>query len=201
MAGGEAKNASQEKACLHSIVRLYSKQRSRFLILLAGSRSVRTNGTVVIDSRRQIRLAVTTAPGTGAGLAWDAIRVDDDTRARSGDRCRVATQHSHTRAEFGASEGDHMFANMAGNLLALMMVAVHQDPLNQVIAVLITRDVDQGNARSIRVGSGHTMQVLLHELCSTNLEALLNHFRGKLVNAVAVGVVQNMIDDASLVRR
>lgn len=28
------------------------------------------------------------------------------------------------------------------NLLALMMVGVHEDPLNQVIAVLITRDWD-----------------------------------------------------------
>lgn len=44
-----------------------------------------------------------------------------------------------------------MLANMDCDLFSLLLVSVHQDPLNKVVAVLITSNVDEWNSRSIWV--------------------------------------------------
>lgn len=42
-----------------------------------------------------------------------------------------------------------MLANVASNELAVLRVGVGEDVLNEVITILITGDVDQGNTRTI----------------------------------------------------
>ena len=63
--------------------------------------------------------------------------IDDDTRSRTSNRGRVAAKHGNPGSKLGATQRDHMLANVDGDLLSLVMVGVHQDPLNQVVAVLI----------------------------------------------------------------
>lgn len=71
----------------------------------------------------------------------------------------VAAKHRDSGAELGASEGDHMLPvqmrniqsrtneedlqhlpNVTGHKLTLVRRGVHQDPLNQIVAILISRD-------------------------------------------------------------
>ena len=62
-----------------------------------------------------------------------------------------------------------MLANMDCDLLSLVMVGVHQDPLNQIVAVLIARDVNEGNAWTVWMCSGNDAKVALKELHTTDL--------------------------------
>ena len=43
-------------------------------------------------------------------------------------------------------------------------------------------------------------QIALEKLDTTNLQAFLDNFGGKLIDAVAVGIVKDVINDAALVR-
>jgi hypothetical protein len=83
----------------------------------------------------------------------------------------------------------------------LMVMRVHQDPLDQIVSVLISGDVDQRDAWTIRVSRGDDSEVAIQKLDAADLEAFLNHLRRELINAVAVGVCQNMINDTPLVWR
>lgn len=93
-----------------------------------------------------------------------------------------------------------MLANVNGDLLALVMMSIHQDPLNQIVAILIASNVDERNTRSIWTLSSDDSQVAIQELESTNLETLLDNLGSKLINAVVVGIGQDVIDDTTLVR-
>ena len=65
---------------------------------------------------------------------------------------------------------------MAGNGLTLVVVSIHENPLDQVIAVLVARDVDKWNARTVWMSSRDDSKIAIHELDTTNLQAFLDHF-------------------------
>lgn len=94
-----------------------------------------------------------------------------------------------------------MLADVDSDLLTLMVVGVHQDPLNQVITVLVAGDVDEWDSRTIWMCRRNDAEVALQELDATDLQALLDHFRSELVDAVAVCVAKNMVNDSPLVGR
>jgi hypothetical protein len=94
-----------------------------------------------------------------------------------------------------------VLADVDSNLLSLVSMSVHQDPLDEIIAILVASDVDERNARTIWTSSGDDTQVLIQELMTANLETFLNNLGGELIDAVVVGVVQNVVDDTALVRR
>jgi hypothetical protein len=89
---------------------------------------------------------------------------------------------------------------MDSNLLALMNVSIHQNPLNEIVAVLISSNIDQRNARTIRPRSSDDSKIAIQEVQSANLEALLNNLGGKLIDAVVIRVGQDVVNDATLVR-
>lgn len=68
-----------------------------------------------------------------------------------------------------------MFANVNGNLLTLVVVSIHQDPLDEIVAVLIASDVDEWNARTVWTRSGDDAEVAIQKFQTANLEALLNN--------------------------
>lgn len=88
-----------------------------------------------------------------AGLARGAKWIDNRTCSGTSGRVWIAAEHSNTRSELGTTERDHVLSNMDGDLLTLVMMSVHQNPLNEIIAVLITSNVDQRNAGTIRMSS------------------------------------------------
>ena len=136
-----------------------------------------------------------------ARLAWSSVRVDYSTWTWTGGLGWVAAEHGNTRAELGTTQGDHMLADVAGNLLALVVMSVHEDPLDEIVAVLVASDVDERDAWTIWVGGTNDTKVAVKELNTANLEALLNDFGSELVDAVAVGVGEDVVDDATLVWR
>lgn len=93
-----------------------------------------------------------------------------------------------------------MLANVDGDLLALLLVSVHQYPLNEVVAILVTSNVDEWNSRSVRVRSRDDSEISIEKFNTANLEAFLDDLRGVLIDAVAVGVDEDVIDDSPLVR-
>jgi len=68
-----------------------------------------------------------------------------------------------------------MFANMDCDLLPLVVMSIHQDPLNQVVAVLVAGDVDEGDARTVRMCGCDGSQIMIQKFDAANLETFLNH--------------------------
>lgn len=67
-----------------------------------------------------------------------------------------------------------MLANMDGDLFSLLLMSVHQDPLDEVIAILIASYVNEWNSRSVRVRGGDDIQIAVKELNASDLETLLD---------------------------
>ena len=67
-----------------------------------------------------------------------------------------------------------MLADVDGDLLSLLLMSVHQDPLDEVVAVLIASDVDERDSWSIWVRSGDDVEVTVKELNASDLETFLN---------------------------
>jgi hypothetical protein len=65
-----------------------------------------------------------------------------NARARAGLDRRIGAEHTNTRTKLGATERYHMLANMLGNYLAVLRVGVRENVLDEVVAILITRNVD-----------------------------------------------------------
>ena len=94
-----------------------------------------------------------------------------------------------------------MLADVNGDLLSLMMVGVHEDPLDQVVTILIASNVDERNAGTVWTSGGNDTKVAIQKVKTTDLEAFLDDLGGKLIDAVAVRVGKNVVDDPSFVRR
>lgn len=94
-----------------------------------------------------------------------------------------------------------MFADVYGHLFTLVVMRIHQDPLDEIVAVLVPCNVDEGDARSIWPRGSDDPKISIQEVQSANLEALLDNLGGKLVDAVVIRVRENVVDDTTLVRR
>jgi hypothetical protein len=145
-----------------------------------------------------VRLAEATPT---ARLAGSTIGVDDGTRSGASRRGRVGAKQGDSSSEFRAAQGDHVLADVDCDLLSLMMVGIHQNPLYQIVAILVTGNINQRNARAIWVCGSDDAKVVLEELNTTNLQTLLYNFGGKLIDAVSIGIAEDVVDDSALVWR
>src|SRR5690242_13352375 len=82
-----------------------------------------------------------------------------------------------------------------------MMMSIHQDPLDQVVAILVASNVNERNPRTVWSGGSDNTKIAIQEIHSTDLEAFFHDFGCKLVNAVVVRVGENVIDDTTLIGR
>src|SRR5271163_2052316 len=92
-----------------------------------------------LEGRKNHLTVATPAAWLTRSTEW----IDDDSGTWTSDRGWIAAEHGDARAKFRATEGDHMLTNVDSNLLSLVMMSVHQDPLNEVVAILVARYVDQ----------------------------------------------------------
>lgn len=81
----------------------------------------------------------------------------------------VGTKHADSRTKFGATQRDHVLSNMSSHDVAMLRAGVGQDVLDQVIAILITGNVDERNARSVGTALADTIQIPTEKLGPTNL--------------------------------
>lgn len=69
-----------------------------------------------------------------------------------------------------------------------------QDILDQIIAILITGDVDQRNARTIMATFANSIKVTTKKVNSTNLKTLLDNLRRELIHAIFRSISDNMVN-------
>jgi hypothetical protein len=87
----------------------------------------------------------------------------------------VGAEHADTRAELGAAERDHVLPDVSGHDLAMLGAGVGEDVLDEIVAVLVAGDVDEGDARAIHTPLADPVKVAAKKLRATNLQALLDH--------------------------
>lgn len=133
------------------------------------------------------------------GVVVVAVELHACRRARSRSKGRVATKHSNTRAVLRATKRNHVFANMHCNNFTMLRTAVSQDILNKVIAKLITGNVDEWHARTIRAAFADPFKVAVKELIAANLEAFLNDFGGVLIHTVFGSKAEDMANSTATI--
>lgn len=94
-----------------------------------------------------------------------------------------------------------MLANVSSNNLSVLRVGMSEDVLNQIVAVLVARNIDEGNPRTVDTSLANAVQVAAEELNATNLEALLNDLGSKLIHRVLRSVSNYMVNGTTTVRR
>lgn len=120
-------------------------------------------------------------------------------RTRTGCNGGIGAQHADTRSKLGSTERHHMLSNVCSNNLAMLGVALSQNPLNQIIAILIAGNVDQGNTGSIDSSLADAVKVATQEIATSDLEALLNHLGSILIRAVLSSITNDVINGAAAV--
>jgi hypothetical protein len=113
----------------------------------------------------------------------------------------VGAEHSDSGTKLGSTKGDHVLPDVSSNDFAMLRGGIVQDPLDEVVSVLIARDVNQGDAGTITTSFADSVEVAAQELSTTNLETLLNHLRGELIGAVLGSVANDMVDCPATVGR
>ncbi len=113
----------------------------------------------------------------------------------------VGAQHSDSRAELGSTERDHVLPDVGRNNVTMLRGGVCENVLNQVIAILVAGDVDQGNPGTVDSALTHSIKVSTKEVGATNLQTLFNHLGGELVHTVLGSIADNVVDSPAPVRR
>lgn len=111
----------------------------------------------------------------------------------------VGAEHSHTRAEFRTPERNHVLPDVSRHDLAVLRGSIIENPLNEVVSILVAGNVDQGDSSAIPASFADTIQVSTKEVCPSNLETLFDHFGRKLIGAVLGCISDDMVDGAASV--
>ena len=117
-----------------------------------------------------------------------------NTRTRTSLDRGIGTEHANTRAKLGSAKRNHVLANVLSDNLTMLRVGVRENVLDEVITVLVARDVNQGDARTIVTALTNSIEIATKEVNTTNLEALLNNLGSKLIHAVLRSKANDMIN-------
>lgn len=72
---------------------------------------------------------------------------------------RVAAEHGDTRAVLRTAERDHVLTDVAANELAMLGTTVRQDILDEIVAELITSDLNKVSHRSRIRGNSDSLSI------------------------------------------
>lgn len=92
-----------------------------------------------------------------------------------------------------------MLPNVGSNNLAVLWGCIVENPLDQVVAVLVACNIDQRNASTISAPFADSVEVAAQELSTANLEALLNYLGGELVGTILGSVPDDMVNGSATV--
>ena len=92
-----------------------------------------------------------------------------------------------------------MLSDMLCNNLAVLWIRMSEDVLNQIIAVLITRNVNQWNTWSIKAALADSVEVTAEKVDTTNLKAFLNDLGSELIHAIFRSIANDMINSSATV--
>jgi hypothetical protein len=94
-----------------------------------------------------------------------------------------------------------MFANMCSDYLAVLGVCMGQNPLDEVVAILVAGNIDEGNSRTVHSTFADAVEIAAQELSSSDLKALFYYFRGVLIHAVLGCESNDMLDGSTSISR
>lgn len=94
-----------------------------------------------------------------------------------------------------------MLTNMGCNLFAVGHRSVLQDPLNQIVAVLVAGNVDERDPGTIRTAFTNTVKIPVEKFVSSNLEALFDDLGSILIHAVFGGILDDDVDSSTAIHR
>lgn len=109
----------------------------------------------------------------------------------------IVAEHRHSRTILGTSERYHMLTDMSSHHVAILGVGVRQDVLDEIVAELVTSNVDERHTWALRTSLADAIQVLLKEIVTANLEALLNDLGRILIHAILGGKAEDVVDGTS----
>jgi hypothetical protein len=68
-----------------------------------------------------------------------------------------------------------VLSDVGCHYFAMLRSRVVQDPLNKIVSVLVTRNVDKGDASAVKTPFADTIEIPTKKVAATNLQTLLNH--------------------------
>lgn len=90
---------------------------------------------------------------------------------------------------------------MRSHHIAVLSSRVGQNPLDQVVSILVACDVDQRDSGAIHAAFTDPVKVTRKELTSANLQALLNYLGGVLVHAVFSSKANDVVNGSASISR
>jgi hypothetical protein len=125
-----------------------------------------------MDGQGRKTLAVTVV------IAWPRSHASahsrTSTRTRTSCDRVVRAKHTNSGAELGASQGNHVLSDMGSNDFAMLGGGIVKNPLNEIVAVLVTCNVNQWDASTVTTTFTDSVQVATKEFCASNFETLLD---------------------------
>lgn len=94
-----------------------------------------------------------------------------------------------------------MLPNVGSNDFAVLRRGVVEDPLDEIVSILIASNVDQRNTGTITASLADSVKIAAQKFGTANLEALLDNLGGKLVSAILSSITDNMINSPATIRR
>ena len=94
-----------------------------------------------------------------------------------------------------------MLPDMSCNNFSVLWLGVVENPLDQVVAVLIAGNIDQRNAGAVTTTFANPVEIASKEVSTANLQTLLHYFRSELISAVFSSIADNMINGSTAIGR
>lgn len=83
----------------------------------------------------------------------------------------------------------------------MLGIRVGQDVLDQVVAVLVARNINERNSRTVNAALTDSVEVAAQELGTADLETFLHNLRGKLIHAVLGSIANDVVNGPTTVSR
>ena len=94
-----------------------------------------------------------------------------------------------------------MLSDVSGHNLSVLRRGIVEDPLDQIVSVLVAGYIDQRDASTIAAPLANSIEVTPKEIRTTNLQALLDNFGGKLVGAIFGCITDDMVNGSAAIWR
>jgi hypothetical protein len=124
-----------------------------------------------------------------------------NTRTRSRGHGMIGAKHANTGTKLGSTKRDHVLTDMSSDHFAMLRVGMSEDVLDEVIAILVTGNIDQRDPRTVMSAFADTIEVPAKKFGTSDLQAFLDNLRCELIHAVLGSVSDDMIDSTASVSR
>lgn len=92
-----------------------------------------------------------------------------------------------------------MLSDVGSNSVAMLGRSIVENPLYEIVAILIARDINQRDTGTVSAAFTNSVQVAAKKFCTTNLETLLNNLGGELVGTVLSGIANHMVNSSAAI--